>query len=151
MLRDLHTEDGQRALAVGEACERRLWKLFRESDADARWISGVEGDFLAGHDFIFRGKRVEVKSNEGTDSDGVPYDTCCLELETRGGNTVGWRQGKSDVVLLVNRSQSVGYFFSAKQLVAWSRHKPFFWKHDAKCTRIRWDQSDAGFIAAVQL
>jgi hypothetical protein len=151
MLKDLHTEEGQRALAIGEACERRLWKMFSESDADARWISGVEGDWLAGHDFIFKGKRVEVKSNEGASPSGFLYDTCCLELETRGGNTIGWSQGKADAVLLVNRAQSMGFLFHAAKLKEWSRHQPFFWKHEAKCTKLQWDQKDAGYVDCFSL
>ena len=151
MLKDLHTEDGQRAMAVGEEWEERLWNQFKASDPHARWISKGESDWLAGHDFIVHGKRVEVKTNEGADKDGVPYDTCCLELETRGGNTIGWRQGKADVVLLVNRSQSMGYFFNAAKLKEWTKHRPFFWKHDAKCTKIYWNQTDAGFMTEVSL
>ena len=151
MLKDLDTEDGQRAMAVGEAWEERLWQIFRASDDAARWISKGEGDWLAGHDFIFKGKRVEVKTNEGVSPSGSPYDTCCLELETRGGNTVGWRQGKADVVLLVNRSQSVGYFFNAKKLMEWCKHRPYFWKHDAKCTKVGWNDSAAGFMTEVAL
>ena len=151
MLKDIGTEDGKRAMEVGEAWEAKLWEMFREKDPGARWISKGEGDWLAGHDFIFKGKRVEVKTNEGVDADGVPYDTCCLELETRGGNTIGWRLGKADVVLLVNRAQSMGYFFNAAKLKAWSKHRPYFWKHDAKCTKVYWDHADAGFMAEVAL
>lgn len=151
MLKDLNTEDGQRAMAVGEEWEQRLWEIFSNSDAGARWISKGEGDWLAGHDFIFKGKRVEVKTNEGIDKWGKQYDTCCLELETRGGNTIGWRLGKADVVLLVNRSQSMGYFFNATKLREWAKHRPFFWKHDAKCTTVYWNQADAGFMTAVEL
>ena len=151
MLRDLNTEDGRRAMEVGEAWEERLWTLFRSMDPATRWISKGEGDWLAGHDFIFKGKRVEVKTNEGVDSRGNPYDTCCLELETRGGNTIGWRLGKADVVLLVNRSQSMGYFFNAQKLKDWTKHRPTFWKHEAKCTKIGWNESDAGFMTEVAL
>jgi hypothetical protein len=151
MLKDLNTVDGKRAMEIGEAWEERLWNIFSTKDKDARWISKGEGDWLAGHDFIFKGKRVEVKTNEGVDGNGNPYDTCCLELETRGGNTIGWRQGKADVVLLVNRSESKGYFFNADQLKKWSRHRPVFWKHDAKCTRIYWTQENAGFMTEVSL
>jgi hypothetical protein len=151
MLKDLDTEDGKRSMEIGEAWEERLWTLFRSMDPDTRWISKGEGDWLAGHDFIFKGKRVEVKTNEGVDSRGNPYDTCCLELETRGGNTIGWRQGKADVVLLVNRSQSVGYFFNAQKLKDWTKHRPTFWKHEAKCTKIGWNESDAGFMTEVAL
>ena len=151
MLKDLFTKDGQRAMAIGEAWEERLWEMFSTADKDARWISKGEGDWLAGHDFIFRGKRVEVKTNEGISNNGTPYDTACLELETRGGNTIGWRLGKADVVLLVNRSQSIGYFYDAKKLMAWSKHRPYFWKHDAKCTKIYWEQVSAGFMTAMDL
>lgn len=151
MLKDLNTADGKRAMEIGEAWEEKLWSIFSAKDKDARWISKGEGDWLAGHDFIFKGKRIEVKTNEGADGNGNPYDTCCLELETRGGNTIGWRQGKADVVLLVNRSQSVGYFFNATKLKKWSKHRPFFWKHDAKCTKIYWNQPEAGFMTEVAL
>jgi hypothetical protein len=151
MLKDIGTEDGKRAMEIGEAWEAKLWEIFKAKDPDARWISKGEGDWLAGHDFIFKGKRVEVKTNEGTDKWGKAYDTCCLELETRGGNTIGWRQGKADVVLLVNRSQSMGYFFNAAKLKLWTKHSPWFWKHDARCTKVRWQHEDAGFMAEVEL
>lgn len=151
MLQDLHTEDGQRALKVGEEWEERLWEMFSTADKDARWISRLEGLYLSGHDFIFKGKRVEVKTNAGTDKYGVPYDTCCLELETRGGYVIGWRQAKADVLILVNRSQSRGYFYDAKKLITWSKHRPYFWKHDAKCTTIYWEQPDAGFMTSIDI
>lgn len=151
MLKDLHTEDGQRAMAVGQKWERRVWEVFKSLDSEARWISGAEGDYLAGHDFIFKGKRVEVKSNEGVGSNGILYSTCCLELETRGANTIGWRCGKADVVLLINRAQRRGYFYDAKKLSQWAKHRAFFWKHDAKCIKIDWANEAAGFFAEVEL
>jgi len=151
MLKDLNTIEGKVAMEIGEAWEEKLWKIFSARDAAARWISKGEGDWLAGHDFIFKGKRVEVKTNEGVSPTGTPYDTCCLELETRGGNTIGWRLGKADVVLLINRSESIGYFYDARKLREWTKHRPFFWKHDAKCTKIYWNQPEAGFMTAVEL
>ena len=151
MLKDIMTTDGQRAMRIGTEWERRLWNTFKEIDDATRWISGNEGDWLAGHDFIFRGKRVEVKTNEGANWEGVPYSTCCLEVRTRGDNPIGWSQGKADVVLLVNRYSHTGYFYNAKTLRKWIVGRWTFVKHDADCLLIDWENKDAGFMTEVSL
>jgi len=151
MLKDLMTEDGWKSMRIGEEWEQKLWDMFRAIDTATRWISKGEGDYLAGHDFIFKGKRIEVKTNEGADWRGQPYKTCCLEVRTRGGNRIGWSTGKADVVLLVNRSLNVGYFYNAKTLNSWMTGRPTFEKHEADCVLIDWKDSDAGFMMEVSL
>lgn len=151
MLQDIMTEDGQRAMRIGTEWERKLWEEFRGIDAAARWISGGENDWLAGHDFIFRNKRVELKTNEGINWKGIPYRTCCLEVVTRGGNPVGWSTGKADSVLLVNRFSHRGYFYNAKKLVSWIAGRRTFVKHGADCLLIDWENKDAGFMTEVSL
>ena len=151
MLKDLMTADGQRAMRIGTAWEERLWEGLKAADTAARWISGGEGNWLAGHDFIFRGKRLELKTNEGVNDRGLPYKTCCLEVVTRGGNAVGWSTGKADVVLLVNRFSHTGYFYNAKKLVSWTTGRRTFVKHDADCLLIDWENVDAGFMMEMSL
>lgn len=151
MLKDLMTEDGWKSMRIGEEWEQKLWDMFSAIDPACRWISKGEGDYLAGHDFIFKGKRIEVKTNEGANWRGVPYATCCLEVTTRGGNRIGWSTGKADVVLLVNRSLNAGYFYNAKKLNEWMTGRKTFEKHEADCVLIDWKDTDAGFMTEVSL
>lgn len=151
MLKDLMTADGWKAMRIGEEWEQKLWDIFIAIDGETRWISKGEGDWLAGHDFIFRGKRVELKTNEGVNWRGEAYSTCCLEVTTRGDRPIGWSQGKADVVLLVNRSLNMGYFYNAKKLNEWMTGRPTFVKYDADCVLIDWKDSDAGFMMEVSL
>ena len=151
MLKDLNTVGGQRSMAIGEAWEEKLWESIRASDKDARWISKGEGDWLAGHDFIWKGKRLELKTNEGISETGEEYDTCCLEVIARGGRIVGWMQNKADLVMLVNRHQSVGYIFNATMLRDWAKHRPKFTSHQAECTKVYWTDRIAGFKASVDI
>lgn len=149
MLKDLFTKDGQRAMREGKNAELRFYQSFA---SPPEWISEDSDKFLAGHDFIVHGKRVEVKSNSGwDDKKSVPYDTCCVEVETRGGYVVGWKQKKADLVVFINRLTWKAYIYNAFDLKAYSHSKGQFWKHDARCFTMPWIEESAGFIAEVDI
>jgi hypothetical protein len=152
MLKDLNTVDGQRAMRDGKAAELAFYECFKR--LPIQWISEDADKVLAGHDFIVDGKRVEVKSNSGwNDQKGIPYETCCVEVETRGGNVVGWKQKKADLVVFINRLTWKAYIYRAFDLKAYSHSKAssLFWKHDARCFTMPWIEESAGFMAEVEL
>lgn len=149
MLQDLRTADGQRAMREGKAAEKRFYESFKTPPI---WISEDADKLLVGHDFIIGGKRVEVKSNSGwNERDGCPYTTACVEVETRGGNEVGWKRGGADLVVIINRLNWLGHIYDAKALKRFSVGKHLFPVHGALCFRMDWEQRSAGFIKTVQL
>lgn len=150
MLQDLHTAEGQQAMREGKAAELRFYQCFNR--LPIVWIAEDRDKLLAGHDFLLDGrKRVELKSNAGVDETGTPYDTACVEVITRGGNVVGWKQKKADLVVLVNRATWTAYIYDALELKAYSYGKRTFKKHDALCFKMPWIEAQAGFLEEVQL
>jgi len=148
---DWHTEDGKRSLQVGKEFEARLFRLMSETDAGAEWISEDPQRFFDGYDMIFRGKRVEVKSNAGVSAWGKHYDTVCVEVTTKAGRPVGWSTGKSDVVVFIDRSTSWAYVYRSSSLREWIKTRRTFERHDAECIIMPWICAEAGFVAQVQL
>jgi len=151
MASDWHTADGQRSLQVGKEAEARLFILLKEIDPDAQWISQDPERFFDGHDMIFRGKRVEVKSNAGTGLAGKAYDTVCVEVTTKAGRPVGWSTGKSDVVVFIDRSKSWAYIYRSSALREWIANRRVFNRHGADCVIMPWICAEAGFIAQAAL
>ena len=148
---DWHTEDGKRSLQVGKEFEARLFRLMSETNAGAEWISEDPQRFFDGYDMIFRGKRVEVKSNAGVSAWGKHYDTVCVEVVTKAGRPVGWSTGRSDVVVFIDRSTSWAYVYRSSSLREWIKTRRTFERHDAECITMPWICAEAGFVAQVQL
>lgn len=150
MLKDLHTALGQKAMKDGKAAEKRFFQSFNTMPIE--WIAEDSDKLLLGHDFVLNGRtRVELKSNAGIDANGAAYDTVCVETITRGGNLVGWKQKKADLVVFVNRATWEAYIYDAFQLKAYSYGRPTFKRHDAICFKMPWIEPDAGFKKMVQL
>jgi len=150
MLKDLHTALGQKAMKDGKAAERRFFQSFNTMPIE--WIAEDSDKLLAGHDFVLNGRtRVELKSNAGVDATGAAYDTVCVETITRGGNLVGWKQKKADLVVFVNRATWEAYIYDAFQLKAYSYSRPTFARHEALCFTMPWIEPGAGFKQMVQL
>jgi len=149
MLQDLHTEAGQIAMREGKAAELRFYQSFA---TPPQWIAEDKAKVLAGHDFIVRGKRVEVKSNSGwNEKTGEPHTTACVEVITRGGNEVGWKKGGADLLVLINRLDWTAHIYNAKALKRFSYGKSTFKMYDAQCFLMDWTERRAGYIKTVQL
>jgi hypothetical protein len=156
MASDWHTVEGKAAMSIGKKWEGKLFKKLVELDADAEWIAEDSAKWYAGHDIVWRGYRVEVKSNGGVDEMGFPYPTVCVEKVTKAGYTVGWLTSKSDVVMFINRAKSVAYMYNSEKLAAWIAPFPTFERWGAKCITMPWmpsasDVPDAGFMGMMTI
>lgn len=153
MISDWHTIDGREKLAVGLLFEERLFRKLQRLDGEAVWKSREGGDALyVGWDMMFRGQKIEVKSNEGANWRGVPYDTVCVELVTKAGRRVGWRSGGADIVALINRAKRECYLYRAAALSDFLEGKQRIVVHNAECVKMRWNEGEfAGFIKKISL
>ena len=150
MASDWHTEEGKSSLNVGKKFEARLFRLMSATDPGAQWISEDKERFFDGYDVIFRGRRVEIKTNSGM-KDGLHCETCCVEIRTKVGRPIGWSEGKSDVVVFVDRSTSRAYIYKAAVLREWIKDRWTFVRYGADCTLMPWSCPEAGFHREVQL
>jgi hypothetical protein len=148
---DWNTADGKRALQVGKEFEGRLFSIMCEADPDAQWIANDPERFFDGYDMIFRGKRVEVKSNAGVSAWGKHYDTVCVEVTTKAGRPIGWSTGKSDVVVFIDRSTCWAYVYRSSVLREWIKSGRTFSSNDAQCIIMPWICKDAGFVAQIAI
>lgn len=149
---DWNTTEGKRALDIGKKWEGKLFKKLKEYDPHAQWISEDSNQWYVGHDMIYHGWRVEVKSNGGVDEKGAPYPTVCVEKVTKAGHPVGWLTSKSDVVMFINRAQSVAYIYNSVKLAAWIKGKRTFKRYDADCITMPWiNTSNAGFMGMMTI
>ena len=148
---DWNTEDGKRSLQVGKEFESRLFRLMIEADPDAQWISEDPNRFFDGYDMVFRGKRVEVKSNAGVNSWGKHYDTVCVETVNKAGRPIGWSTGRSDVVVFIDRSVGAAYIYRSPDLGRWIKEQRTFERYDAQCCIMPWICKPAGFVAQVMI
>lgn len=151
MASDWNTEEGKRSLQVGKEFEAKLFALMSEVDPAAEWISEDPNRFFDGYDMIFRGKRVEVKSNAGVSAWGAHYDTVCIEVINKVGKPIGWSTGKSDVVVFIDRSTSWAYIYRAEVLREWIKERRTFERYGAECCIMPWICKEAGFISQVSL
>ena len=148
---DWHTADGQRSLQVGAAAEARLFNKLVKQDADAEWKSIHPSNYFIGHDMVFKGLKVEVKSCSGVSKDGTHYETACIELVTKAGKEVGWRTGGADILVQIDRSNWKAHVYDATALNEWSKKQRTFESYDAQCMRMEWQCKEAGHIKTVQL
>jgi hypothetical protein len=150
MASDWHTEEGKSSLNIGKKFEARIFRLMSATDPNAQWISQDPKRFFDGFDVIFRGQRVEVKTNSGL-KEGRHLDTCCVEITTKIGRPIGWSQGLSDVVVFIDRSTSRAYIYKAAPLREWIKDRWTFVCNGADCTLMPWICQEAGFHREVQL
>ena len=148
---DWHTTDGQRSLQVGAAAEARLFNKLVKQDADAEWKSINPSNYFIGHDMVFKGLKVEVKSCSGVSGNGTHYETACIELVTKAGKEVGWRTGGADILIQIDRSNWKAHVYDAVALNEWSKKQRTFESYDAQCMRMEWQCKPAGHIKTVQL
>jgi len=148
---DWHTVEGQRSLQVGAAAEARLFNALKRKDTDAEWKSQSPSNYFIGHDMVFKGLKVEVKSCSGVSSGGTHYETACIELVTKAGKPVGWRTGGADVLVQIDRSNWMAHIYDAVALNEWSKKQRTFVSYDAQCMRMQWQCKEAGHIMSVQL
>lgn len=151
MASDWHTEDGKRSLEVGKKFERIVVSSFQEMGYTCSHIAEDPDRFFDGYDVLVAGKRVEIKSNSGVDDWGNPYQTFCVEKINKVGKPIGWSQGKSDVVVLVNIRTRTAYFYRADKLVAWSVGKSTFRKNGADCFIMPHECAPAGYLKKWEL
>jgi hypothetical protein len=148
-MKDSHTLEGQAAHRAGAEAEQRFYNSFR---TPPQWISQDSEKLFVGHDFIVGTKRVEVKSNSGWNKENnLPHSTCCVEVVTRGGNTVGWKRGGADIFVMINRLNWQAHIYDAKTLKRFSNLKDTQIVYEAECFIMDWRELRAGYIKTVQL
>lgn len=150
---DWHTRDGMRSLERGKEAEAVLHRRLAETDGDIQWPSQSPQLYFLGYDIVWRGLRIEVKSNGGWDAvRGRPYETVCVELETKVGRPIGWTEGKADIVAFINIWEGACYLYKADELVRFLSGRRRFSRHDAQCTVMKWDEGRAaGFVKKLSL
>ena len=154
MISDWNSADGREKLALGMSVEEKLFKKLSRGGDEVIWKSQEGGDALyVGWDMMWRGKTIEIKSNEGWDWKwNRPYDTVCVELVTKAGRPIGWYEGKSDVVAFVNRKTGDCYFYRAALLRDFVEGKQRFVRYNAECVKVKWNSGpEAGFIKKISL
>jgi len=148
---DWHTEDGKRSLEVGKEFERIVVSSMRNMGYTIDHIAEDPNRFFDGYDVLVEGNRIEIKSNSGIDDWGNPYHTFCVEKITKTGKPIGWSQGRSDAVVLVNIRTRTAYMYSAGKLKAWSVGKRTFPKNGADCFIMPHECAAAGYLKSWKL
>lgn len=146
MASDWTSEDGESSLKIGKKVERIVVSSLRKGGFTIDHIAEDPKRFFDGYDVLVAGKRVEIKSNSGWSKTGAPLDTFCVEKITKVGKPIGWSQGLSDRVILVNRRTATAYIYRADMLAAWSVGKRTFVVDGADCFIMPHECTDAGYL-----
>ena len=151
MASDWTSEDGKSSLKIGKKVEHLVVDSLRKGGFTIDHIAQDPDRFFDGYDVLVAGKRVEIKSNSGWSKTGQPLDTFCVEKITKVGKPIGWSQGKSDRVILVNRRTMKAYIYRADMLAAWSVRQRTFVVDGADCFIMPHECTAAGYLKKWEL
>jgi hypothetical protein len=151
MASDWTSEEGKSSLNIGKKVERIVVSSLRKGGFTIDHIAEDPDRFFDGYDVLVAGKRVEIKSNSGWSKRGAALDTFCVEITTKTGKPIGWSQGKSDRVIIVNRRTMRAYIYRADMLRAWSVGRWTFVVDGADCFIMPHECTAAGYLKAWDL